>query len=132
MDLGYICGTLKNLRVLDFEGTIGDVDSYQALPQCCPLLEKLTLSARNIEQTPFFPKLKELKIKIRSAPIEQALGECGPRYAKQLDKLTIHTFEPIEEGELLEQLRGVEHFKILYKSRWRSPAPEKRSLNALM
>lgn len=96
---------------MNFKGTIGD--SFQDLPELCPLLEKLTLCTRNIKQTPYFPKLKELTIDIKSDPIAHALGESGPRYAKQLDKLTIHTKKPIDNDELLEQLRGIKHFEML-------------------
>lgn len=111
-DIGYICGTLKNLRVLQFTGTIKDADSFQALPQFCPLLEKLMLTIESPIQLPYFPKLKELKLEFNDIPIDQILGDCGHRYAKQLDKLTMYTSAPNESSELLEKLGGIKYFKI--------------------
>lgn len=43
LDIGYICATLKNLRVFDYDGCIEDEDPFEALPQFCQKLEKLTL-----------------------------------------------------------------------------------------
>lgn len=108
-----ICATLNNLRVLDVYGNVEDEDSFQTLPQFCPLLENLCFVPFKTMKIPYFPKLKELKIHIRSDPIDQALGEYGHRYAKQFDKLTIHTDKKIENSELLEQLRGIKDFKII-------------------
>lgn len=62
LDIGYICSTLRNLRDLNYRGGIKNVDSFQALPRFCPLLESLHLDTSTSVQLPYFPKLKWVSV----------------------------------------------------------------------
>lgn len=112
LDIGYICARLKNLRVLYHNGDLMNTNSLQAMPQSCPLLEKLTIFSRSTEiRIPYFPKLKELTMGayFHHPPINVTLSGFGYTYAKQLDKLVdrIYNARRCEDEELMEQLRRI-------------------------
>lgn len=112
-DIGYICATLKNLRVLISKGNITE-DSLQAVAESCPLLQKLELYPGGVTQLPHFPKLKELMVEVWVPQcLNDILSGLGHLYAQQLDKLTIYTPFPeiYEHDELVEKFRGVKNFE---------------------
>lgn len=118
LDIGYICATLKNLRVFVYDGDIEDEDSFKTLPQFCPELEKLTLFPDvDSLQIPYFSKLKEFTvyfIHCDHQSLNYILGGFGHLYAKQLDELQIYGQNPAryENDELINQCRAIKRFKI--------------------
>lgn len=118
LDIGYICATLKNLRVFVYDGDIEDEDSFKALSKFCPKLEKLTLFPDVYSlQIPYFSKLKEFTvyyINCDRRSLDYILGGFGHLYAKQLDVLQIYGQNPAwyEKDELINQCRAIKTFKI--------------------
>lgn len=117
LDIGYICAKLRNLRILYHNGDLMNADSLQALPQNCPLLEKLTIFSRSTEiRIPYFPKLKELTIGAHipnHPPINVTLSGFGYIYAKQLDKLVdrIYNAKRCEDEKLMKQLSRISEYQ---------------------
>lgn len=110
LDIGYICSTLNNLRDLTYRGVIKEEDSFQALPQFCPLLESFHIDTSSSIRVPYFPKLKWLSVFSSSLrPVDATLGGFGFLYAKQLDKLRIVMPNAwrCKNEELLEELNKI-------------------------
>lgn len=125
LDIGYICATLRNLRVLVYDGSIKDEDSFKALPQFCPELETLRLQREIFSlQIPYFPKLKRFSVFYTSLihrSLDYILGGFGQVYTKQLDELQIYGQNPelYEKDALLNQCLAIKKFEIIYNDIWK-------------